>query len=138
MFYYRRKRGNLQSLVLVRSYADKHPPQGQEVNAKVFLRSHGWNDTRTECMCAKLKLSNVRKKCLRRLVQPREPLLQHLAANESWSNDFMNDGVMVGIKVRILNVIDDYNRRYLGFEAGRSWPAPRVTRALENFMDYHR
>jgi putative transposase len=86
---------------------------------------------------AKLKLAKVRKKRLRRLVQPKEPLLQPLAANECWSMDFMSDSLMDGSKVRVLNVIDDYNRQYLGFDIGRSLPAPRVTRALDEIIDFH-
>lgn len=43
----------------------------------------------------------------------------------------MSDSLMDGSKVRILNVIDDYNRQYLGFDEGRSLSAPRVISALE-------
>lgn len=49
----------------------------------------------------------------------------------------MSDSLMDGSKVRVLNVIDDYNRQYLGFDLGRSLPAPRVTRALDDFIDFH-
>jgi hypothetical protein len=35
----------------------------------------------------------------------------------------MSDILMDGSKVRILNVIDDYNRQYLRFDIGRSLPA---------------
>jgi putative transposase len=34
-------------------------------------------------------------------------------------------------------VIDDYNRQYLGFDLWRSLPAPSVTRALDDFIDFH-
>jgi putative transposase len=51
--------------------------------------------------------------------------------------DFMSDSLMDGSKLRVLNVIDDYNRQYLGFDIGRSLPAPRVTRALDDFIDFH-
>jgi len=49
----------------------------------------------------------------------------------------MSDSLMDGSKLRVLNVIDDYNRQYLGFDIGRSLPAPRVTRALDDFIDFH-
>lgn len=49
----------------------------------------------------------------------------------------MNDGLMDGSMVCVLNVSDDYNRQYLGFDLGRSLPAPRVTRALDDFIDFH-
>jgi putative transposase len=137
MFYYRRKRDDLEALALVRSYTDEPPAHGQDRMAKVFHRSHGWNHKKTERLYAKLKLANVRKKRLRRLVQPKEPLLQPLAADECWSMDFMSNSLMDGGKVRVLNVIDDYNRQYLGFDIGRSLAAPRVTHALDDFIDFH-
>jgi len=59
--------------------------------------------------------------------------MQPLAANECWSMDFISDSLMEGSKARILNVIDYFNRQYLGFDIGRSLPAPRVTRALDDF-----
>lgn len=63
--------------------------------------------------------------------------MQPLAANESWSVGFRSDSSAKGSKVRVLNVIDDYNRQYLGFDISRSLPAPRVTRPLDDFMDFH-
>jgi putative transposase len=44
---------------------------------------------------------------------------------------------MDGSKVRVLNVIDDYNRQYLGFDLCRLIPAPRITRTLDVFIDFH-
>jgi putative transposase len=105
--------------------------------AKVLNKRHGWKHKKTERLYAKLKLAKLRKKRLRRLVQAKESLMQPLAANECWSMDFMSDSLMDGSKVRLLNVIDDYNRQYLGFDIGSSLPAPRVTRALDDFIDFH-
>ena len=34
-------------------------------------------------------------------------------------------------------MIDDYNRQYLGFDLSRLIPVPRVTRALDVFIDFH-
>jgi hypothetical protein len=36
MFYYRRKRDDLEALALVRNYADEHPAHGHDIMAKVF------------------------------------------------------------------------------------------------------
>jgi putative transposase len=92
---------------------------------------------KTERLYAKLKQAKLRKKRLRRLAQVKEPLLQPLAANECWSIDFMSDSLMNGSKVRVLNVIDDYYRQCLGFDPGPFLPAPRVTRVLDDFIDFH-
>jgi putative transposase len=70
-------------------------------------------------------------------VQVKEPLMQPLTANECWNMSFMSDNIMDGSKLRVLNVIDDYNRQYLGFDNGRSLPAPRFIRALDGFLDFN-
>lgn len=134
MYCYRRKWDDQPALELMRAYADENPAHGQDMMAKVFHKSHGWNHKKTERLYAKLKLAKLRKKRLRRLVQVKEPLVQPLAANECWSMDFISDSLMDGSKVRVLNVIDDYNRQFLGFGLGRSLPAPRVTRALDDLL----
>ena len=114
IYYYRRKRVDQPAHELMRAYADENPAHGQYMMAKVFHKSHVWNHMKTERLYAKLKLAKLRKKRLRRLVQVIEPLVQPLAANECWSMGFMSDNLMDGSKVRVLNVIDDYNRQYLG------------------------
>ena len=121
----------------MRAYADENPAHSQDKMAKVFHKSHKWNHKKTERLYAKLKLAKLRKKRLHRLVQVKEPLVRLLAANECWSMDFMSYSLMDGSKVRDLNVIDDYDRQYLGFDPGRSLPAPRVTRALVDFINFH-
>jgi len=105
--------------------------------ANVLNKRFGWNHKKTERLYAKLKLSKLHKKRLRRLVQVKETLMKPLAANECWSMSIMSDSLMDGSKLRVLNVIDDYNRQYLGFDNGRSLPAPRVTCALDDFIDFH-
>ena len=110
MYCYRRKRDDQPALELMRAYADENPAHGQDMMAKVFHKSHGWNHKKTERLYAKLKLAKLRKKRLQRLVQVKEPLVQPLAPNECWGMDFMSDSLTDGNKVRVLNVIDDYNR----------------------------
>jgi hypothetical protein len=82
MYDYRRKRDDQPALELMRAYADENPAHGQDMMAKVFNKTHGWNHKKTERLYAKLKLAKLRKKRLRRLVQVKEPLMQPLAANE--------------------------------------------------------
>ncbi len=136
MYYYRRKRDDQPALELTRAYADENPAHGQDMMAKVFNKTHGWHHKKTERLYAKLKLAKLRKKRLRRLVQVKEPLMQPLEANECWRMDFMSESIMDGSKVRVLNVIDDYNLQYFGLDIGKSLPAPRVTCALDDFIDF--
>ena len=73
----------------------------------------------------------LRRKHKRRLpARVKEPLMspdQHL---HTWSMDFMSDVLADKRKVRVLNIIDDYNREAIALEAGLSFPADRVIRVL--------
>jgi putative transposase len=52
---------------------------------------------------------NLRRKHKKRLpARIQEPLLQPIAPNITWSMDFMQDGLLSGMKFRSFNVIDDY------------------------------
>ncbi len=52
-----------------------------------------------------------------------------------WSIDFMSDSLQDGRKVRLLNVIEDFNRESLAVEADTSMPTLRVIRVLENLVN---
>jgi putative transposase len=49
----------------------------------------------------------------------------------------MSDSLTDGSIVCVIHVFDDYILQYLGFDLGRSLPTPRVTRVLDNFIDFH-
>lgn len=137
MFYYKRKRDDSEALKLVSEYAQENPTHGQDMMAKVFKRSHGWNHKKTERIYHLLQLPVIRKRRLRRLALPKMPLTQPIVPNETWSMDFMSDSLLNGSKIRILNVVDDDNREYLGYDIARSLPAERVTRTLDDLIDFH-
>lgn len=46
----------------------------------------------------------------------------------------MSDALSDGRKVRLLNVMDDFNRQSLAIEADSSLPSQRVIRALEGLL----
>ena len=102
---------------------------------QVLLRREGWKDNhkRVYRIYCEVGLHLRRKKNKRiksaRNRKPTDGTSSSLP--KCWSMDFMSDSLMDGSKVRVLNVIDDYNRQYLGFDLGRSLPAPRVTRVLD-------
>ena len=50
--------------------------------------------------------------------------------------DFMHDQLQNGRCIRLLNVIDDFNREGLGLEIDFSLPAERVVRALEQIIEW--
>jgi len=50
--------------------------------------------------------------------------------------DFMHDQLSDGRLVRLLNVIDDFNREDLAIEVDFSLPASRVKRTLEQIIEW--
>jgi len=56
--------------------------------------------------------------------------------NQVWLIDFMHDQLSDDRSVRILNVIDDFNREALGIEVDFSQPSERVVRVLEQVIQW--
>ena len=51
--------------------------------------------------------------------------------NESWSADFMCDALENGRRIRVLNIIDDYNREAIWVDAQFNYPSEMVVRAMD-------
>ena len=80
---------------------------------------------------------NLRIKPKRRIKRPvPDQLREPEYSNDIWSLDFMHDHLSNGQSYRVLNVIDDYRREGLLMEADISLPAIRVTRALDQLLEY--
>ncbi len=80
---------------------------------------------------------NIRTRAKKRLLaRGKEPLLQPLGANQTWSMDFMQDSLWNGKKYRLLNIMDDHNRELLSAEADYSLTSAGVIRALEWIKEY--
>lgn len=102
------------------------------------IRQEGlkWNRKRVLRIYRKMGLS-LRRKHKKRINRPYENgLAQPIFPNICWSMDFMSDALEDGRKVRILNIIDDYNRECLSIECGLSMPSQRVTRILDEIIEY--
>lgn len=83
-----------------------------------------------------LKL-NIRKRARKRLpARVKQQLFQPDKINQVWSIDFMSDSLWNGRKIRLLNVIDDFNREVLTIETDTSLPTLRVMRCLEEIAQY--
>lgn len=94
------------------------------------VRSFTWNHKRVYRIYRELEL-NLRIKPRKRLVREKpEPLAVPEYCNEVWSMDFMHDQLEDGRSIRLLNVIDDFNREALGIEVDFSLPSHRVMRVL--------
>lgn len=100
------------------------------------VKGFAWNHKRVYRIYCELSL-NIRIKPRKRLKREKpEPLSVPAYSNESWSMDFMHDQLADGRSVRLLNIIDDFNREALVLEADFSLPAIRVVRTLEQLIEW--
>ncbi|TDV22428.1 putative transposase [Paraburkholderia caballeronis] len=100
------------------------------------VKGFGFNHKRVYRIYRELEL-NLRIKPRKRLVrQAPQPLVVPAAVNAVWSMDFMHDQLKDGRSIRLLNVIDDFNREALGIEIDFSIPSARVIRALEQIIGW--
>jgi len=101
---------------------------------RLWNRGHQWNHKRIYRVYTDMKL-NIRRRAKKRLPERvKQPLSIPTAPNQVWSIDFMSDSLADGRKVRILNIIDDFNRESLAVEVDTSIPARRVIRVLERLI----
>jgi len=100
------------------------------------VKGFGWNHKRVYRIYRELEL-NLRIKPRRRIKRDHPGELGvPKAKNQVWSMDFMSDQLVDGRHLRTFNVIDDYNREGLGIEVDLSLPSSRVTRALDQIIEF--
>ena len=100
------------------------------------VKGFGWNHKRVYRIYRELELT-LRIKPRKRLVrQAPQPLTVTSSVNQVWSMDFMHDQLGDGRSIRLLNVIDDFNREALGIEVDFSLPSERVIRTLEQIIGW--
>nr|WP_155638716.1 DDE-type integrase/transposase/recombinase [Burkholderia territorii] len=79
---------------------------------------------------------SVRKRRRKRIATvERTPLPLPTGPNQSWSMDFVSDGLAYGRRFRCLIVVDDYTRECLVIEADTSLPCLRVQQMLERLKE---
>ena len=118
--------------------AGQHPGWGfWKMYDRLRLEGHGWNHKRVYRVYTKLKL-NLRRKHKRRL--PHRPAIAMsipLDPNQMWSMDFMHDSLYDGRKVKIFNVLEDFNRQALCMEVDTSMNSRRTIGLLDQLVDIH-
>lgn len=100
------------------------------------VKGYPWNHKRVYRIYRELEL-NLRIKPKKRLIREKpEALFVPSASNEVWSMDFMHDQLTDGRSIRLLNVIDDFNREGLSIDVDLSLPASRVIRSLDRIIEW--
>jgi putative transposase len=100
------------------------------------VKGFKWNHKRVYRIYRELEL-NQRIKPRHRLVREKPlPLAVPTAINQSWSMDFMRDQLADGRRIRLFNVIDDFNREGLGIDVDFSLPSERVIRSLDRIIEW--
>jgi putative transposase len=103
----------------------------------VLLRREGHqiNRKRTYRLYREAGLAVLRRKRKRYAIGDRRPLPKPMAANVSWSMDFVSDGLADGRKIRCLNIVDDCTRECLVIEVDTSLTGRRVAAVLDRLAD---
>lgn len=129
MYYYESVKDDSEVENKLQEYAGSKLLQNRgfpEYFKRIRREGKKWNHKRVERVYKKLGM-NKRKKRKQRLPNPeKQPLVQPIAQNITWSLDFMEDRLENGRKVRILNIIDDFNREALLMQVEFSFPSPAV------------
>ncbi len=132
MWYYQPKRDDSELINKLNELADQLPTRGlDEYYGRLRAQGYTWNRKRVYRVYKLLKLE-IRRKPKKRLPSRNpKPLEAPLSPNKSWSMDFMSDALDNGRRIRVLNIIDDFNRAALWVDAQYSYPSEFVIRALE-------
>ncbi len=103
----------------------------------VLLQREGWlaNHKRIWRLYSKAGLSVRKRKRKRIAAVERKPLPMPTGPNQSWSMDFVSDGLAHGRRFRCLNVVDDYTRECLAIEVDTSLPGLRVKQVLQRLAE---
>lgn len=105
-----------------------------------LLRREGWkiNHKRTHRLYREMGLQ-LRNKTPRRKVKGklRDDRAPALAPNECWSMDFLSDQLFDGRKIRVLLIIDNFNRVSPSLDVRMSYRGADVIQTLERVAAIH-
>ena len=135
MWYYQNKRDDSQVIDKLNEFADKLPTRGfDEYYNRIRNEGIKWNRKRVLRVYRSMGL-NIRRKRKRRLPSRiKHPLSVPATQNHTWSMDFMSDALSYGRRIRILNIIDDFNREALAIEPSFSFAAEQLVRVLKEVV----
>ena len=131
-FQYQRKAKEDSAIVdALDKLVERHPSIGfWQSYHRLRNRGNTWNHKRVRRIYRQMNL-NIRRKPKKRLPERVKQTLTYVTSpNQMWSIDFMSDSLQDGRKVRLLNIIDDFNRECLAIEVDTSLPTKRLIRVL--------
>ena len=101
------------------------------------LRREGWDVNRKRVYRLYREAGLAVKRRRRKRIGPveRKPLPKPASANQSWSMDFVSDGLADGRRLRCLNIVDDCTRECLAIEVDTSLTGARVKAVLKRLAD---
>ncbi len=104
---------------------------------RLRLEGYRWNHKRVHRVYCALRL-NLPRRTKRRLPhRVRRPLVAPPVLNQTWALDFMADALYDRRRFRALTILDEGNREGLAIDVGRSIPARRLIRVLEELIALH-
>jgi len=126
-WYYESSLDDTEVIEKLKELAKSHPTRGFD-NYFYRIRKEGFTWARSRVLRVYRDLGLVRrpKKRKRLPESERKPLYQPSGLNQVWSMDFMHDQLSDGRNIRILNILDDYNRECLLNRGQISFPCTGV------------
>jgi len=123
MWYYQKKKDDQPVMDKLAELAEQLPTRGfDEYYGRIRQEGLIWNRKRVLRVYRKMRLG-LRRSYKKRLPERvKEPILVPEGPNQTWSLDFMSDALSDGRKIRVLNIMDDFNREMLAIEVGLSIP----------------
>lgn len=109
-------------------------PQARRDGVTTLIQELGYGVTRA-CGLIGISRSLYRYRSRRTGNAELTERLKALAANVSWSMDFVADALADGRKLRCLNIVDDCTRECLAIEVDTSLTGKRVVAVLERLAD---
>jgi len=136
MFYYQSVKDDTEVINKLLEMVALRPREGQDkIYQRLRLAGYGWNKKRVRRIYLKLGL-NLRRKAKKRIpARVKEPLVQVEQPNQTWSMDFMSDALDNGRRFRVLNIIDDFNRKAVTIEAEFTFPSFGVIQSLKRAFE---
>ena len=132
MWYYKSQKDDSKLIAKLNELAELLPTRGlDEYYGRLRAQGYGWNRKRVYRVYKLLRLELRRKRKRRLPIRNPKALQQPSKPNYSWSMDFMSDALENGRRIRVLNIIDDFNREALWVNAQYSYPSEFVVKALE-------